>query len=264
VRRDLIPALRASGTAAALLAAGCGGGVPLLHGAHALSPGSTLTTAGFSGTFAAGSAREAIDAASTAPSSPAGAQLLADESAVRRALAPAVAPFVGMRVGVPGDNEVGLSFTGRLLRLDARHAFESGPFAFSLGAAGRWTWSAPAAERDSAPASSTSRAMAYGFDVPLLFGWRSDAGVISLWAGARGGLERIVDRASSSAAASTPLDLTHWHAGGVAGLAVGFRHVHVAVELETSYHGVRGNVGISDVTVTGVTLTPAGGLLFTF
>jgi hypothetical protein len=48
------------------------------------------------------------------------------------------------------------------------------------------------------------------------------------------------------------------------GLTMGFRHVHVALELESAYHSVTGKLDTADVEVHGVTLTPAGGLVFTF
>ena len=261
--RSLDLALCSSGAALALFAAACGGGVPLLHGAHALSPGKTLTGVGFSGTFTAGAARDAMTAARTSdPSTPGRDELLAKDAAVTAALAPSVAPFVAMRIGLGGDNEVGFAYTGRFLRFDARHAFESGKWAFSAGAGARGSLNAANAGAESDGAASSPRAPAYGFDVPLLVGWRSAAGVVSLWGGARGGLDRI--HSGSNEATPGSLNLTHWRAGGVVGLAIGFRHVHAAIELETSYHGVKGTFGSANVEVRGVTLTPAGGLLFTF
>ncbi len=262
--RFIVLALRSGGTALPLLLAGCGGGLPLLHGAHALSPGATLTGVGFSSTFTAGAARETVEAArrvdgSTSTTS----DLLTKHAAVIAALAPGVAPFVGMRIGLGGDNEVGLSYTGRFLRLDARHAFENGPWAFSVGAGGHGTINS--SNRSNAPetAPSPPSARSYGFDVPLLVGWRSDAGIVSLWGGARGGLARV-DAPGSSGLRPDTLQLTHWRAGAVAGLTMGFRHVHVAVELESAYHGLKGTSGDAKVEVNGFSLTPAGGLLVTF
>jgi hypothetical protein len=266
VARALISALRnSSALATALVGLGCGGGVPLLHGAHTLGPGSTASAAGFSSTFTAGAVREAVDAAraSDVPTTRR-EEVGAREAAVIAAISPGVAPFAAMRVGIPGDNEVGLSYTGRLLRLDARHAFESGPLALSLGAGARATWNTP--DKDSEPAISRipGRVGSIGFDVPVLVGWRSSAGIVSIWGGARGGLERISNLSSGAGAAAETWGLTHWHVGGIAGLAVGFRHVHAAVELETSYHGLQGTLAGTAVEVRGLTLTPAGGLLFTF
>jgi len=261
VARALALANRCGGAALALLGVGCGGGVPLLHGAHALAPGSTTSAVGFSSTFTAGAARDAVDAARKSDTSTAQRDdLLIKQGVVAAALNPAVAPFLGMRVGLPGDNEAGLSYTGRFLRLDARHAFESGPWAWSVGLGANTSWSSADTGGDPAAAEVQRRAGSLGFDIPLLVGWRSDAGIVSIWGGARGGTERIGDWSSESNA----LGLTHWRVGGIAGLSLGFRHIHAAVELETSYHGIRGNFGGTAVNMKGVTLTPAGGLLFSF
>jgi hypothetical protein len=235
-----------------------------LHGAHALSPGTTMTAAGFSGTFTAGAARSAVEAARASDvSTPGRDELLAKSGVVGTALAPGVAPFVSMRIGLAGDNEVGISYTGRYLRLDGRHVFESGKWAFSLGAGARGSLDASNAAAEPGSTSTTPRPRGFGFDVPLLVGWRSAAGVVSLWGGARGGFDRVHAAASSSVVTSD-LDLTHWRVGGVAGLSIGFRHVHAGIELEASYNGIKGSWGNREVELGGVTLTPAGAILFTF
>jgi hypothetical protein len=264
VARFLVLTLRSCGAALPFLLLGCGSGLPLLHGAHALSPGSTLTGVGFSSTFTGGAAREAVEAARRGDaSSSERTELLTKHAAVMAALAPSVAPFVGMRLGIAGDNEVGLSYTGRFLRLDARHAFENGPWAFSVGAGGHGTLNSANPGTESASTPSPVSARSYGVDVPLLVGWRSDAGIVSLWGGARGGLARV-EAPGSTGAGSSDLALTHWRAGAVAGLTMGFRYLHVALELETAYHGLKGTSGDAKVEVNGFTLTPAGGLLVTF
>jgi hypothetical protein len=187
------------------------------------------------------------------------------ESVVHAAMAPSVAPWVSARVGIAGDNEGGVAFTGRALRVDARHAFESGSFALSLGAGGNVVW------RGSEPTQSDPLRVlsGYGFDVPALVGWQSDAGVLSLWGGARGGMEALstevyVEPGPMMVAVRPSLPLLHGYAGGVAGLAMGLRHVHVAFELDVFYHWVGGDLDGSSIKVRGVTLTPAGALIFTF
>jgi len=236
-----------------------------MHGAHALSSGTTATGAGFSGTFATSGARASVDPP-RAYQPPSASDDTLKQDALSAAMAPSVAPWVGARAGVPGDNEVGLAFTGRTMRLDARHAFESGSMAFSLGAGGNIVWRS---------SESNDRELlrlrgGYGFDVPALFGWRSDAGVVSLWGGARGGMEfldtEIVNRADSQPAGMPRpgLDFIHSYVGGVAGLAMGLRHLHVALELDVFHHWFSGDYEGSAVKVRGVTLTPAGALIFTF
>ena len=266
--RFLVPAL--AGTISfGLLVMGCGGGSPLLHGAHALNPGLASFGAGFSGTFTAGPARDAVEAAAVPGSSSADrTAILAKDAAVKAAMAPAVAPWVGARIGLKGDNEAGLAFTGRAMRLDARHVFESGALALSLGAGGNVVW------RNSDPVSEGSGTMfqvrsGYGFDVPLLVGWRSTAGVVSLWAGPRGGIETIGAEVTQPGGTGFPVlvtdvDLLRHYVGGVVGMAMGFRHVHVALELNVLYQAVSGKMLDMNVQVDGLTLSPAGGLLFTF
>jgi hypothetical protein len=254
VARFLVPALGIGCTSLLLL--GCGGGVPLLHGAHALGPGVTTSTVGFSGVFTTGELRDTVERArQREPASTAED----GSSAVVAGVGPGIAPMVAMRIGLASDNEVGLSYTGRVVRFDARHAFESGPWALSVGAGLGGTVGGVELTEPS-PGQSTGKARAIGFDVPVLFGWRSDAGVVSLWTGVRGGSDRIGGFGAGSDR------YTHWYVGGLAGLTMGFRHVHVAVALETAYHSVRSNRDAPqpDFEVHGLTLTPAGGLLFTF
>jgi hypothetical protein len=238
-----------------------------MHGAHALRSGATANGVGFSSTFTAGRSREIAETArSQLPPSADGNEVRLKDGLVRAAMAPTVAPWLSARIGMQGDNEVGLAFTGRAIRVDARHAFESGHLALSLGAAGSMTWRGLDPVGDSTTARIRIRS-GYGFDVPVLLGWRSDAGVISAWGGARGGLESLdtsAEIAEPSMALVSDLRLWRRYVGGVAGLSFGFRHVHAALELDVFYQWVSGDLGGSTVRVDGLTLTPAGALIFTF
>ncbi|MET0595375.1 MAG: hypothetical protein ABW133_21940 [Polyangiaceae bacterium] len=247
--------------------AACGGGVPLFHGPHALSPGQTATGVGLSGTFTTGSMRETVTRArSTTPSAvdPIPPDVSTKYAGIAASIAPETAPYVGMRLGLPSDNEVGLSYTGRYLRLDGRHAFESGHWALSIGGGLSGLWgSGFRSEQDTPSQQLAATTSAFGGDVPILFGWQSDAGVVSLWGGARGAFQRIVGD-SAGEGPSTSIGLNHWRVGGVAGLSFGFRHVHTMLELETAYNSVSGDFGLAHIKLSGVTLTPAGALRFTF
>jgi hypothetical protein len=231
---------------AALAAISCGGGAPLLHGAHTLPGGDTSQGAGFSGTFALGNARAAVQSPQSA-----------EQRAALDSLAPEVAPWVSARIGLGSENEAGLTYTGRAVRFDARHAFENDSTALSLGAGAS---AVLRGEDQTAPDGATVAPSGFGFDVPILFGWRSTAGVVTLWAGARGGFEKLT--ADTSPAAE--LDLQHWYGGGVVGLGLGFRHFHGAIELDGYYNNVSGSMGGADVRLSGITLTPAAGLTFSF
>jgi len=251
--RTSIPRAFASsaGTAFAIFASGCGGGAPLLHGAHALDVGATAQGAGFSATFATGEARRAVglERDSAANGATPGAQAAARSQAVLNSMSPSLAPWVSARIGISGDNEGGLTYTGRGIRIDVRHAFEDDDVALSIGGG------ASGVHTDE-PSGPTG----VGFDIPVIAGWRSTGGVVTLWAGARGGFEKLV----AGSAAGTGLDLRRWYGGSVVGMALGFRHVHGALELDAYYQSLSGSWAGQDVKVAGVTLTPGAGLILTF
>ena len=48
------------------------------------------------------------------------------------------------------------------------------------------------------------------------------------------------------------------------GLATGFGHVHVALELSAAYQVAHGTYNDNDVTIRGITLAPATALWWTF
>jgi hypothetical protein len=239
----------------------------LLHGAHSLDPGKMTAGAGFSGTFDNGGAAAAVREARAMTGSPDGRIAAARGNAVIAAIAPSVAPWVSTRVGLPASNEAGLTYTGRVARLDVRHAFEDGALALSIGA-GASVILAGHEQDGAAPGTELQLGLgSMGADVPVLFGWRSDAGIVTLWAGPRGGFERLTGDATigpRDSPVSGNLDLRHWYAGGVIGIGIGFRHLHGALELDTCYQIVDGSVAGIDVHVSGVTLAPAAALIATF
>jgi hypothetical protein len=245
------------------MTAGCGGGAPLLHPAHVLRPGVVSAGAGVSGEIAVRPLPQPIAASSpVAPNGSASGNEagLANELGV----APGVAPWVGARFGIVGDNEAGLTYAGRALRLDGRHAFELGGTTLSLGLGA----SAIAARR---PDAAGSGVFGGGVDVPLLVGWRSRSDVYAGWLGPRGGVELLRGRILDSelgpvAGPATSLDasITHGFVGGVVGARVGFRHLHVAVELDGAWHHVSGSLGPRSASLDQVTITPAGALVATF
>jgi hypothetical protein len=105
----------------------------------------------------------------------------------------------------------------------------------------------------------------YGLELPVLFGYRSSADVVKLWAGLRAGFERDAfavtlveapDHAVSSTAHATRL----W-AGGLVGFSVGLAPIEVRVELDGAFESAEGELatagGDLKATVSGWTLTPA-------
>ena len=256
----------AVGLSAALLS-GCSGGVPLLHPAHALAPGKTAFAAGLSDRLLLGDERRALDAAQqrapgAAPS---------DDRATRGALValaegPALAPFAAARVGLPGSNEVGLSSSGPALRGDARHAFEWAHSALSLGlgVTGRGFGQSAL----DLPGTDLSHTRGFGLDLPVLFGYRTDAELLSVWAGLRGSLDHWWGSALLDQAAPFELRADRAALGPVLGLAVGLPPFWVAAELEVDYAHVTGSLdrGAAHATaqLSGWSARPAGALIAKF
>lgn len=193
-------------------------------------------------------------------------QVLAGTAALEDlAVAPAVAPWAGARIGFEGSNEAGLTYAGRAIRLDGRHAFALGTPTLSVGLGG----SVVMARRPGGDSDERS-VFGGGLDVPVIIGVTSTADIYSIWGGVRGGFELLRGSVSSSAGppGSDPIEEEfsghHVHAGFVAGLRVGFRHVHIALELDGAYHFAGGTIGERSVRVEQLSLTPAGALIVSF
>lgn len=238
----------------AVSAGACGGGVPLLHPAHVLSPGAVSAGAGLSGQ----------PVLLTLPHAPESTEGRAEALLQERTVAPALAPWASVRVGIPGSNEVGLAYAGRALRLDGRHAFKlSKKVSLSAGLGGELLLiGRPRADAAGSPTS----VLGGGFDVPVLVGWTSTGGLYSAWIGPRVGLSWITGEipAAFGAAEATDVSGQHVRTGLVAGLRAGFRHVHVALELGGDWHHVTGTLGGAPVAFDQLSLTPAGGLVLSF
>jgi hypothetical protein len=244
-------ALRSLAIAIALAATGCGGGSPLLHPAHVNGPGVFSFGAGASGQMAV---RDVGGEAS-------------DTGQLQDAtVAPGVAPWVAGRVGIRGSNEAGLTYTGRTVRLDARHAFDLGGPALSVGAGA----SAIFPQR---PGYGDSKSRLYGgsLDVPVLFGVRTRSDLYALWFGPRAGFgviggsfREVLPPQPNTTAEFRDVEARHFHGGLVVGMRAGFRHLHVAIEVDGTYHHVEGALGGTDAAIDQVTVTPAGALVLTF
>jgi hypothetical protein len=269
-----------AGLASALLLTACGGGAPLLHGAHTLPEGAVTFAAGTSGHLMLGDLSDAAsDLDDTAPltggaSGDAARLRFAQGALARFAIAPGVAPFVAGRVGLGNTNEAGLAYTARTLRLDARHAFEWPNLALSFGLVGIAALprlgDRPEKDISEAPGGGPRDAdlvssRGYGFELPVLFGYRSSADVVKLWTGLRAGVERdgyVVKLVESPADAwSADAEATRWWTGGLVGFSVGLAPIEVRAELDVAYQSVHGELmtgqGKLTASVSGVSLTPA-------
>jgi hypothetical protein len=264
--------------ALALGTVGCGGGLPLLHPAQVLAAGDVRAEAGFSGTVAVGDLSAALnnaqaDAAANggAPSTPGSDPTFAKGALVEAAVAPGLAPIGGARVGIGHGFEGGLVYTGRAFRADIRRAFNLSPtWAISLELGGM---AALYGHQDGGalPNVTLWQLHGWGADVPLLLGYQSDGGLYSFWVGARGGGEydQISDVTSEPKDVTlgyppVGLTATRFWGGAVVGLAVGFRHVHVAMELDAAYSTISGSYDQTQVTVSGFSLAPATALWWDF
>jgi len=169
-----------------------------------------------------------------------------------------------------------MAYTGRALRIDARHAIEWPSYALSLGVGGSGALSHSGDLPEQGPHQSAGglrvaeleSLRGYGLDVPVLFGYRSDADVVLVWAGLRAGFERddvdvsLVEAPDEAIAASA--HATRLWAGGLVGFAVGLAPLQIRVELDAAYESVHGRLltsgGELSARVDGLSLTPAAAI----
>lgn len=248
---------------ASIAVSGCGGAGPLLHPAHVLTPGKVTVGAGVAGRLAGLDTDEDVDA-----------DLAAASDVVEDfAIAPGLSPWASGRVGIVGDNEAGLTYTGRAFRVDARHAFDLGPLDLSLGLGG-----SALIPRPRGGDADLGSVYGGGGDLPILFGWKSDAELYAVWFGPRAGFEIIAGRVIESEVSSIGsterfVDLSgrdFWF-GGVAGAKVGFRSIHVAFEIDVAYHLISGEIGASaesgggsEVEVGQLSISPGAAIILSF
>lgn len=241
--------------------AGCHGSGPLLHPAHVLRPGAVRLGGGLSGDMVVAGAADAGASAAD----PATAEGAARRKLSEITVSPGVAPWASARVGIEGENEAGLTYTGRAIRLDGRHAFPLGDATLSIGlGASALLAGGPG------PSAEGIDVHGAGLDVPLLLGFRSDADLYAVWFGPRLGFELLdgqVRLPAAGAALRGPLvDASgqHLQLGFVLGIRAGFRHVHVALEATATYHHAEGEIAGSPVAIDQGTVAPGGGLTVTF
>lgn len=245
-------------------ASGCAGGAPLLHPAHVLPPGEVSAGAGLSGTFVL--TPRTVPAPPVAGAPDADAAAFGQSELEELSVAPGVAPWVGGRVGIKGSNEAGLTYTGRTVRVDGRHAFELGAATLSLGLGA----SAVMARR---PGSGPDPSSVYGggVDAPVLLGFRTTGDVYALWLGPRIGFSLLRGRLQggptidpNASPVLADVSANHLQLGFVLGMRAGFRHVHAAVEIGAAYHRVDGELDGVALELEHAALAPGGGLILTF
>lgn len=259
----------------ALLSWGCGGGAPLLHPARTLPTGDVRVAGGITAHVAPGSlgddVRRSREIAARDPD-PRGNPEYAKGALVAAAVAPGLAPFVAGRVGVGNRFEGGLTYTGRGIRADMRRSWDDGGWSLSLGLG---VSAALYGRQQGAdlPYVQLDSLHGYGGDIPVLVGWESAGGIYKIWGGVRGGADRAIIEYVTTEPSNIPpgipigptrLDATRFHGGMLLGVATGFNHVHVALEIAAAYQSVSGTYAGNDATVQGITLTPSSALWWTF
>ena len=274
---------------------GCGGGAALLHPAHALAQGKVSAGAGLSHAFVLGPAGGTSEPGPGAPGPAGTVESRFVEDAVARAAMPrGLAPWVGARAGLGATSDAGLTYTGRAARVDARHAFEDGSVAISVGLGGSALLFHPRqGPPDAGGAPSTAGRFAghsgalattgFGADLPVLVGWRSAASIVEVWAGARAGAERLhgeLNLASPGTATGAPeveqratVSATHWYAGGLVGFGVGLSPIWVRLELSVGWAALSGSAEVPSsagapsrvsTSLTGLQVAPAAAVLGKF
>jgi hypothetical protein len=265
----------AGGAACVVLLSGCAGGGPLLHPAKTLPQGEIRAAAGISGEAVAGNFATALEGARNEQNTETGTPpdpTYAKGALVAAATNPGIAPFISARVGLAYDFEAGIAYTGRGIRVDARHAFYFGTdnaWALSLGVGGSAALYGGLDGGD-LPGVNLSDLKGWGADVPLLLGYEATGGLYMVWLGARGGWEHdtistlTTEPGPGLDTAPTGLSADRFWGGPVLGAAVGFRHVHVALEVDASYQTVKGTFGGTTASVSGVAIVPAAALWWDF
>ena len=265
------------GLAALASVTGCGGGAPLLHPARALGAGEVRVAGGLSANAVVGNASKDLTAArnqaassSNIPGAAGTNPTYAKGALVEAVLAPGIAPYISARAGIGHGAEGGITYTGRGGRVDVRITKDQRngvTYSAGVGVSAAFYGTQ---QGETLPAVVLSQIHGYGADIPLLVGWSSASQVYQVWAGARAGFEHdTIDDLTSepgSNIGAEPIRLTgtRYSAGGLLGLAVGFRHLHVAMEIDASYVDVDGAYNGTHVTFGGVSLTPAAAILWTF
>lgn len=277
-----------------LSAVGCGGAMPLLHPAHTLPPGKVRMGGGVAAQFVQGNAASAIDRGRHAgggtgavPKNSSAERDLVAGSLADKLTAPGLSPWVGARAGIGFTSDAGVTWTGRSVRVDARHAFESRHYALSIGLGLSGVLSQPGADKPQQtsrggadiPGVDMGGASGWGVDVPLIAGWRSKASLVQVWGGLRGGYEHIggdfylrtdLDPTIQETA---PVDARRWFAGGLVGVAVQVEPFWLGAELDVAYQSLDGSMRLEDgaggtrsigAKLSGLTVGPGGALAARF
>jgi hypothetical protein len=263
---------------------GCGAGTPLMHPAHVLEAGQVRVAAGASHYVALGDAEVSIDESRTLGDEPNAIPDDEREAFVKGATAeaigtPGLAAFASARAGLGNQNEMGLTYSGRRVRGDLRHAFLLDDLALSVGggiggilpnisSSSPRTGSGAPNEPDGEEIGRFDGGSVSGWtiDVPILLGARTRPDVVSGWVGGHVLYERfnadfVFDFDSDEPLTAAPADGSRFFAGAVAGMSVGMKPLRIVLEVSGGYQSLDADVRTDTVTfgphVAGLVIVPS-------
>ncbi len=169
-----------------------------------------------------------------------------------------IAPAGAARVGLSREVDLGLVVSGATGRAEVRYGTQLGQLRAHVGLAGFGGYATTTLDTMGAQGSGWRA----GVLVPLTLSFEV-AGVLEAWLGARFALERAEGTLGPMSANARA---TAWGArgGGVVGLALGFRRVHVLAELAVDGEWWSGATADLAYEKAGVVLTPAFALRVRF
>ncbi|HJL19579.1 MAG TPA: hypothetical protein RMH99_28205 [Sandaracinaceae bacterium LLY-WYZ-13_1] len=157
-----------------------------------------------------------------------------------------VAPVALVRHGVTDDVDLGVTAAGSSLHAPVRAQLALGGSSLRLVAG-----LAPHV----GVVHDEGAAARFGATLPI--GFAFDAlSILSAWLAARVGVEHVTGELGADDAARS-VALTGVRTGGVVGLAVGFRRLHVLVELGVDHERWLGDLADNAIDTDGIVLTPA-------
>ena len=258
--------------------AGCGGGMPLLHPAQTLRLGDVRALAGFSSNIAVGelasATRNAVNEAAGNPNAAGARQRHLRQGRARGGLH---RPGLGTNRRRPRRHRRAERGRARLhAGAPSERTFDEPSGSRRRGrSASAWAARRPCTGATSSPRYPTSTWAAFTAGEPTSrcsIGYQSDGDLYMVWLGARGGWEHVdVGDLTSEPGKRPARDRRPSRsrrrgsgAGASSAPPSGFRHVHVAMELDVSYASVTGDYNETHARVEGVTLTPAAALWWLF
>lgn len=169
-----------------------------------------------------------------------------------------IAPAGAVRVGVSDDVDLGLVVSSASGRAELRWGTRLGQLRAHVGLAGFGGYAVTNADANGAQGSGWRA----GALLPLTLAF-DVAGILEAWIGARFAFERVEGELGPGALGARSA-LWGLRGGGVVGLALGFRRVHILAELAVDGEHWSGQNGGVSLERAGVALTPAFALRVRF